>query len=67
MIKYRIVYVGNNSYMAWDDDNECFVPAYMHLYVTTWDNLEDVFPVKRKVKKMCSGWADNIFIDSISV
>lgn len=66
MIKYRIVYTGDDSYMAWDDDNKLFVPASMNLYITTWDSVSDVFPVLRKVKKLCPGWADNIYIDSVS-
>ena len=65
MIKYRIIYIGDNSYMAWDNANGHFVPAYMHLYVSTWDNIDDVFPVMRKVKKLCPSFADNIYIDFV--
>ena len=63
-IKYRIVYIGDHKYLAWDADNKRFVPAGLHLYVTCFDSLADAFQERRTVKKLCSGWIDNIYIDS---
>lgn len=65
MIKYRIIYIGDNKYLAWDADTQRFVPAHMHLYVSTWDNLEECMKEMRNVKHECSGWVDNIYIDTI--
>ena len=63
-IKYFIAYYGSDHAMAWDNDNNRWVPYDMKLYISTWDKPEDVFPVVRKVKKACSGWYDDIYIDS---
>lgn len=65
MVKYRIVYIGDDKYLAWDAVAKMFVPAYMHLYVTTWPDLNDCMTEMRNVKHMCSGWNDNIYIDTV--
>ena len=65
MIKYRIVYIGDNMYLAWDADSQWFVPAHIHLYVSTWDNLEECMKEMRNVKREYPGWADSIYIDTI--
>lgn len=65
MIKYRIVYLGDDRYLAWDADNKRFVPAGMHLYISTWSSLEYAMQEMRKVRKACSGWANNIYLDSV--
>lgn len=66
MIKYRIVYIGNDRYLAWDADNKRFVPAYMHLYVNTWDDINDCMAEMKKIKRQYSGWIDDIYIDSVN-
>lgn len=66
-IKYRIVCLGDDRYLAWDDDGKRFVPAGMLLYVTTYDDIDSVFKAIRKVKRLCSGWANEIYIDSFTV
>lgn len=66
MIKYRIVYLGNDKYLAWDTDYKRFVPAYMHLYVTTWDSLDDCMKEMHNVKKAYSGWSSDIYLDTVN-
>lgn len=66
MIKYRIVYLGDDKYLAWDADAQRFIPAGMHLYVTTWDNIDDCLREMREVKRKCSGWYDSIYVDSVN-
>lgn len=61
--RYRIAYYGDDRYLAWDADNERFVPAGLHLYVTTWNDIFQVFDEMRKVKRKCSGWMPNIYIE----
>lgn len=65
MIKYRIVYLGDEKYLAWDNDSRRFIPANMHLYVTTFDTFEECMKVARDVKRTHSGWNENIFVDSV--
>lgn len=65
MIKYRIIYLGDDRYLAWDADHKRFVPAGMHLYISTWNHLEDAMQEMRRVRKACSGWTDNIYLDSV--
>ncbi len=64
-MKFRIVYIGDNKYLAWDSDNDKFVPVELHLYVTTFDSIEAVFKELRRVRHLCSGWWNNIFIEPI--
>ena len=66
MIKYRIVYIGDNKYLGWDADAKRFVPAYMHLYVSTYTTLEECMKEAHSVKKSRTGWADDIYIDSVN-
>lgn len=66
MIMYRIIYIGDDKYLAWDAYAQRFIPAFMHLYVTTWRTPEEALTEMRRVKRMCSGWIDNIYLDSVS-
>ena len=63
-IVYRILYLGNPM-LAWCEDQKRFIPAGMHLYVTTYDELDDALKAVKKVKRACSGWADEICLDSL--
>lgn len=63
-IRYFIAYYGGKSPKAWDAGKSRFIPYDMHLYITYYDNLDDVFREMRKVRKEASGRMDNIFIDS---
>ena len=63
-IKYFIAYYGGKAPKAWDADKSRFIPYDMHLYITYYDNLDDVFREMRKVRKLASGWRDEIYIDS---
>ena len=65
MTKYRIVYIGVKNYMAWDEDTEGFIPAGLHLYVTTYNNYDDAAEELRKVKRMYPEWAEDIYIEYI--
>ncbi len=65
-IKYRIVYLGSDHMLAWCEEHKGFIPAGLMLYVTTYDSLEEAMKAIRKVKRECSGWDDDIYIDSFS-
>ena len=63
-IKYFIAAYLPDRVLWWDDDFKRWVPAGLCLYRSTWDSLDDVFRIVRKVKKSCSGWHDDIYIDT---
>lgn len=63
--KYFIAYYGPTFCRAWDDAGRRWVPYGMNLYTTYFDKLEDVLPVVRRVKRACSGWSADIYIDSV--
>lgn len=62
-VRYFIAYYGY-KHMWWCDEQEMFVPVGMYLYRTTWDKLEDAMQAMRRVRKIASGWVDDIYIDS---
>lgn len=63
-VKYFIAHYGAGSAHAWDADGARWVPHGMKLYITFWDNINDVFRECSKVRRACSGWHDDIYIDS---
>lgn len=63
-VVYFVAYYGDNKHLCWDADKERFVPAGLWLYISTWDILEDAMRAARIAKKKCSGWVDDIYIDS---
>lgn len=70
IIKYRIVYyapgtkLGSPKHLAWCEEQKRFIPQELRLYTTSYDSLDEVFKAIRKVKKACTGWYDDIYIDS---
>lgn len=62
-IKYFIAYYGDTP-RAWDAGKSRFVPYGMNLYITFYDRPEDAMREMRKVRKLASGWMNDIFIDS---
>lgn len=66
MVKYRIVYIGDDRYLAWDADNKRFVPAEMHLYITKWDTPDEpIRIVNHEMIHTHSGWWEDIHIEPI--
>lgn len=65
IIKYRIIYLNPAGMLAWREDKQQFIPGGLNLYITLYDSLDDACRALRKVKKLCSGWADDIVIDSV--
>lgn len=63
-IKYFIAHYGVNFPSAWDNDQKRWVPIGMKLYISAWDSIEEIWPIIRSVKKACSGWRNDIYIDS---
>lgn len=64
IIKYRVTYYGNKNSMAWDAENARFVPSGLNLYIISYDNLSDAMQAAKTAKKKCSGWYDDIYVDS---
>ena len=64
IIKYFIAYYGDNNHLVWQAEKKRFIPAGLLLYRTTYDSLEDAMKEAHKAKHICSGWYDNIYIDS---
>lgn len=64
-IKYFIAYYGPTFCRAWDNEKGRWIPYGMKLYTTFFDSLDDAFKVARNVRRNCSGWRDDIVIDSI--
>ena len=64
-VKYFIAYYGPTFCRAWDNENKKWIPYGLHLYITYFDNLDDAFQIIKGVRRACSGWRDNIVIDSI--
>lgn len=63
-IMYRIMHIGEKL-SFWDADKKRWVHAGLLLYITNFNDLESVFKEVRRVKRMCPGWADDIYIDSV--
>ena len=63
-IKYFIAYYDDHKQLWWDDEKKRFVPAGLRLYRTTWTDLDQAMKAAHKAKHICSGWYDNIYIDS---
>lgn len=63
-IMYRIMHIGEKV-SFWDADKMRWIPAGLFLYITNYNDLETVLKDVRKVRRMCSGWADDIYIDSV--
>ena len=63
-VVYFVAYYGDNKHLCWDADKARFVPAGLWLYISTFDILEDAMKAARIAKKKCSGWVDDIYIDS---
>lgn len=62
-VRYFIAYYGDTP-RAWDADKSRFVPYGMDLYTTFYDRQEDAMCEMQKVRKLASGWMNDIFIDS---
>lgn len=72
-MKYRIVYVAPEkgikdkaAYQAWREDTQEFIPAGLHLYVTTYPTIEAAMQARRAMKDKTTGWHDDIYIESIA-
>ena len=64
-VKYFIAYYGpDGNHKVWSDIKNDFVPAGMHLWYAVYDTIEDAMKACRAVRKACSGWHDDIYIDS---
>lgn len=64
-IKYFIAYYGPTFCRAWDNEKRRWIPYGMKLYTTFFDSLDDALKAVRNVRRNCSGWRDDIVIDSV--
>ena len=64
-IKYFIAYYGPTFARAWDDAGRRWVPYGMRLYISYFEDIAEAFAVLRRVRRACSGWHDDILIDSV--
>lgn len=63
-ISYFIAYYGKKSPLAWCREQKRFIPYGMDLYVTFFEDLNECMREMRKVRRSCSGWVNDIYIDS---
>lgn len=64
-VKYFIAYYGPTFCRAWDNENKKWIPYGLHLYITYFYDLDDAFKTIKDVRRACSGWRDDIVIDSV--